>query len=638
MDVPSMSLALPGHGVDDLTALLRELENLRQSLLDAEERECASIEAVMARHRPSAINLVHYVELRSHDIRELQERLTGYGLSSLGRTESHVMPGIDAVIRTLKQLTGHRAGQRQGPVRVPSAGVLTRNAVSLLGAHPKDRPTRIMVTFPSEAATDCALVTTMLSSGMDIARINCAHDDADAWSAMIRNVRAAEAELGKSCLISMDLAGPKLRTGPLVPRAQVVKVKPERDERGMVVTPAAVWFGEAPAGASGILIPVIDPAWAARRTVGQRIHLVDARGSHRVLTVEQVHGTGCLVSFRRTIYFEPGTRLRARVSGGERHGAELVTRVGALPSRAGSITARRGDLIRLMADLTPAEVTDGPVHSIGVTLFEVFADTEPGDRVLIDDGKISTVITEVTPDIVTVEVHNAGVAGMKLRAEKGINLPDSTLTLSALTAKDVDDLAFVRTHADIVELSFVRSAADVDELLVRLDPTTDAALGIVLKIETVAAFDSLPQILLEAMRWGDIGVMIARGDLAVEAGFERLAELQEEILWLAEAAHVPVIWATEVLDDMARTGVPSRPEVTDAAMAQRAECVMLNKGPYIGETITMLADILHRMQRHMAKKRSLLQRLSAWDLNRAVDTTAPSSSNRHAPDARITVR
>ena len=106
--------------------------------------------------------------------------------------------------------------------------------------------------------------------------------------------------------------------------------------------------------------------------------------------------------------------------------------------------------------------------------------------------------------------------------------------------------------------------------------------------------------------------MIARGDLAVEAGYERLAELQEEILWLCEAAHVPVIWATQVLDTLARTGVPSRAEVTDAAAGERAECVMLNKGPYIVDAVTTLDDILRRMEGHQLKKRQLLRQLRSW--------------------------
>jgi len=79
--------------------------------------------------------------------------------------------------------------------------------------------------------------------------------------------------------------------------------------------------------------------------------------------------------------------------------------------------------------------------------------------------------------------------------------------------------------------------------------------------------------------------MIARGDLLVEIGYERLAEVQEEILWLCEAAHVPVIWATQVLEGLAQKGLPSRAEITDAAMGVRAECVMLNKGPHIIEAV-----------------------------------------------------
>ena len=90
--------------------------------------------------------------------------------------------------------------------------------------------------------------------------------------------------------------------------------------------------------------------------------------------------------------------------------------------------------------------------------------------------------------------------------------------------------------------------------------------AVVLKIETRQGFENLPDILLTAMQSPCCGVMIARGDLAVECGFERLAEVQEEILWIREAAHVPVIWATQVLETLAKDGMPSRAEITDAAM------------------------------------------------------------------------
>jgi len=111
------------------------------------------------------------------------------------------------------------------------------------------------------------------------------------------------------------------------------------------------------------------------------------------------------------------------------------------------------------------------------------------------------------------------------------------------------------------------------------------------------------------MRSRVVGVMIARGDLAVECGYQRLAEVQEEILWICEAAHVPVIWATQVLESLAKSGIPSRSEITDAAMGERAECVMLNKGPYVVAAVRILDDILRRMQDHQEKKRSMLRKL-----------------------------
>jgi pyruvate kinase len=118
--------------------------------------------------------------------------------------------------------------------------------------------------------------------------------------------------------------------------------------------------------------------------------------------------------------------------------------------------------------------------------------------------------------------------------------------------------------------------------------------------------------LFAAMSCPAAGVMIARGDLAVECGFERLAEVQEEMLWACEAAHMPVVWATQVLENLAKTGRPSRAEITDAAMGVRADCVMLNKGPHILDAMRALDDILRRMQEHQSKKRPLLRALKAW--------------------------
>jgi pyruvate kinase len=166
--------------------------------------------------------------------------------------------------------------------------------------------------------------------------------------------------------------------------------------------------------------------------------------------------------------------------------------------------------------------------------------------------------------------------------------------------------------ADLVGLSFVQSPQDVRLLRSRLLALGAGAMGIVLKIETRRGFESLPALLFAALEAPAAGVMIARGDLAVECGWERLAEVQEEMLWACEAAHVPVVWATQVLETLAKTGRPSRAEITDAAMSERAECVMLNKGPYIEDAIRALDDIVRRMQTHQTKKRPMLRALKSW--------------------------
>jgi len=247
--------------------------------------------------------------------------------------------------------------------------------------------------------------------------------------------------------------------------------------------------------------------------------------------------------------------------------------------------------------------------TIGCTIPEVFENVKAGDTIWFDDGKIGAVVDQVNADHVIVRISHAPLAGGKLRADKGINLPDSEIQLSAMTAKDIEDLTFAAKHADVVELSFANTARDVELLQEHLKRLGGREPAIVLKIETRRGFENLPEMLLTAMRWPCCGVMIARGDLAVECGFERLAEVQEEILWISEAAHAPVIWATQVLETLAKTGMPSRAEITDAAMGDRAECVMLNKGPHILSAVRALDDILRRMQTHQTKKRAMLREL-----------------------------
>jgi pyruvate kinase len=181
-----------------------------------------------------------------------------------------------------------------------------------------------------------------------------------------------------------------------------------------------------------------------------------------------------------------------------------------------------------------------------------------------------------------------------------------------------DDLAaldFAVREVDMIGHSFVQRPEDVaclqQEMAARR--ANWRRVGLIAKIETRSAIRYLPEIIVQAARWQPFGVMIARGDLALEIGFARLAEMQEELLWLCEAAHVPVVWATEVLENLRKKGTFARGEMTDAAMAARAECVMLNKGPHLGEAIDVLQGLFARMSEHQNKKTPRLRALHAWD-------------------------
>ena len=233
-------------------------------------------------------------------------------------------------------------------------------------------------------------------------------------------------------------------------------------------------------------------------------------------------------------------------------------------------------------------------------------------QVTIDEGRIRLVAEEVSERPALLRVTRVESKG-RLRTGKGLNFPDTALRLDPLTRKDLADLDLVAREADIVGYSFVQSAADMAHLQEELTRRQPARIpAIAAKIETALAVQNLPEIIVQGAGSQPLAAMIARGDLAVEIGFSRLAEIQEEILWLCEAAHVPVIWATQVLDTYVRRGTHSRAEMTDAAMAERAECVMLNKGPYILDAVSILDDVLGRMEAHQSKKTSRLRALHSW--------------------------
>ena len=258
---------------------------------------------------------------------------------------------------------------------------------------------------------------------------------------------------------------------------------------------------------------------------------------------------------------------------------------------------------------------EGKYFAVECTLPDALGAARVGDRLFVDDGKLGAMVERVEPWGLVARVISAPIKGVHLKPEKGLNFPDTDLHVAALTPKDLADLDFVAAHADAIEFSFVQSAVDVASLqdaLAKRRPGDWRTCAIVLKIETALGVRNLPDILVQAAGRQPTAIMIARGDLAVEIGFARTAEMQEEILWIGEAAHVPVIWATQVLEHLVQKGTPSRGEMTDAAMAARAECVMLNKGPYLFDAIDQLGPLLGRMEEHQHKKTPQLRRLKSW--------------------------
>ena len=600
--------------------LIAKLEEIRASLVKHESRFVKQLSDVHPAWRKSANNLLHYLALRQHDIRLLQENLAMLGLSSLGRSESHVMNTVDAVLEILRHLAG-RDVDLAVPSDYPSFNqgqeLLAAHTETLLGPAPAHRGVRIMVTMSSEAAENYTLVRDLVSHGMNCMRINCAHDTPEIWAKMIANLERARRELGLPCRILMDIAGPKLRTGAIEPGPQVVVWRPKRDSLGRVVVPARIWLVpagaglEVPDGADAVLPVPAD--WLETVKPGERIQFKDARGRRRVLEVLACDGNARSAQSGRTAYVTPDSVLsRVDVS----HSGKREAKVAPLPPLQQGILLKKGDELLLAREPVlgrPAQfdATGRRVSPaiISCTLPEVFSQVRPGEQVWFDDGKIGGIIREVQSEGLLIEITHTKPNGDRLGADKGINLPDTAIKLPAITPKDLEDLQFIVAHAELVGMSFVRHESDIYDLQSRLHELNGDHFGIVLKIETRQAFERLPNLMLATMRQHPVGVMIARGDLAVECGYERMAEVQEEMLWVCEAAHMPVIWATQVLESLAKKGQPSRAEITDAAMGERAECVMLNKGPHIVEAVMALDNILRRMQDHQAKKTSRLRRL-----------------------------
>jgi pyruvate kinase len=470
----------------------QQLLTLEKKMLAETRKKQSILKNIHPHQHHAAHNLVHYLALRNEDIRDLQYDLHIHGLSSLASAESHIRRQLQSILQ--------RLGKEYAPddldVCTYEFGMqeIEKKSKVLFGKKPEAVAPYIMVTFDSYFAEDYDLIKNLLQSGMNVARINCAHDDEPVWLEMIGLVKKACVETGVDCKIYMDMAGPKIRTILLNKGSKKGKVQIEQN--------GLIWLAD------------------------------DAK------------------NFKKD-------------------------------------------------DIVISPNVPGIVSML-----------KKGERVYIDDGMIKGVVEKVAEDRVGVRIIRISSHRPQIKSGKGINFPDSEITISPLTDFDKACLPFICEHADMVGYSFVHNVSDVLGLQELLTKLSSQPPYIILKIETPEAVKNLPGLLLQGMCQEVFGVMIARGDLAVEIGFERTGEIQEEILWICEAAHVPVIWATQVLETLNKSGVATRSEITDAVHAAQAECVMINKGDHTIKVIETLRDILHRTGGHHIKKRFTFRPLS----------------------------
>jgi pyruvate kinase len=395
----------------------------------------------------------------------------------MASSESHIRGQLQAILKRIgitKQTNGSIFSHETSKLS------LFKKLSDLFGYRQIDFIPYIMVTFDTTLAEDYPKVKKLLEAGMNIARINCAHDDENVWLGMIENIKRATKTTGLACKIYMDLSGPKIRT-------------------------------------------IIQDNSKIEVSEGQKIYLTD-----------------------------------------ENH-------------------------------------LSNNKETIGCTIIGIYNQLNKGELVLFDDGLIEARVEKIEKESAQLIITRISSKKPYIKNEKGINFPNSIIKTPALTEFDKLCIPFIVKYADIIGYSFVRTKEDIFQLQQVLDINQN--LAIIIKIETPQAVKNLPDLLLSGMQQENIGVMIARGDLAVEIGFERMSEIQEEILWICESAHVPVIWATQVLENLNKSGVATRSEITDAAHAAQADCVMINKGKHTLQTLQTLKNILFRIGGHQIKKR-----------------------------------
>ncbi len=606
-----------------MQSTLKEIKELREELLEARK-----LAAPDHPRYASLINLKHYMILRSENRTKIQEKLFLMSLSSLGRSFAHVAASVDTIYDQLSSSLGLKMISAKETeafhhITIPeSIELASKNATALFGgkasAKLSKQSTAIMVTLPSHAAhDDGALIRSLAGAGVNLFRINTAHDGPEIWQGMADVIGDINRSLPEQeqIRIFVDLAGPKIRTGAICRLELDTVIGSNKGHKEVLIWPEGhktlprrndpVTREKLPAQIS------IDNTLFGRLVPHSTIRITDTNGKKAHLHILEKQGGYFRAMIDKKVYLGDDTVLRY----GDISGIVLDRERQTDPIRlfAGdTLVITEEDIEGCSAQHDGTGTTLHPAR-ISCTLKGVASLVKVGDRISIDDGKIGLEVTALSTGEITCRVVGAKANGTLLKGEKGINFPDTHIDTDAITPHDLKNLESVIGFADSLGISFCQSPADVANLQQILESRGRGDIGIIAKIETAQALKNIPQIIEQLLLSRKSGVMIARGDLAIEVGFSALASIQEKLLDICDAAHMPVIWATQVLESQMKSNLPSRAEVTDAAMSGRAECVMLNKGVFAVDTIDVLRTILHDMHRMFKKNRQLLGKETLWE-------------------------
>ncbi|MEH7380599.1 pyruvate kinase [Bacillus sp. JJ1533] len=440
----------------------------------------------------SKINLRAFFALHRMAHPNLNNILREKGFLPLSNSSPHIMDTLNKIIHHLSK-EDSAPNLNQEYIEVNTAKSLKEDRKDhLFGKAINNK--HIMVTLDRKMLITPEIFYDLLQAGMTIARINCAHDELTVWKKMIHSLRMAEETYHARCVrntskckIFIDLPGPKIRIGQIIP---------SKNKKGITD------------------------------------------------------------SF---------------------------------------IKIKKNDILRIYKNDKYIGIpkTDNGPASVGVTLPKALRNVRIGDRVYIDDGKIFAKVLSNTEECIETKILLTRKKEETIYPENGINFPDSLVHLNVPTVSE-SDLTILKSmykDIDLVGISYINHPKDIQIVKHQLEMLTEDKKGIIAKIETKNALLSLSKIIMEGLNYGLFGVMIARGDLVIEIGLEQFLSAQEGILEICHAAHIPVIWATGVLENMNKKNIPSIPELTDAHAGLRADCIMFNKGPYVPHSIEFLQKL-----------------------------------------------